>query len=138
VGGEEEGIRAHPFEALAGLGEDGKGVAGGRQYGGGMVARGNRAMAWERRKGVEHQLQEYRGKLLIGRRRYGRGTRARSTAAARAGGGRRVAAREWAGKPRDRVGEEIRRRMGVRGRKGAALTGRDSRNGGGGGVEQKK
>jgi hypothetical protein len=41
------------------------------------------------------------------------------------------------GKPRDKVGEEIRRRLGVRGRKGAALTGRNSRNGGGGGVEQR-
>jgi hypothetical protein len=45
---------------------------------------------------------------------------------ARAGGGRRVAAREWAGEPRDRVGEEIRRRLGVRGGKGAALPGRNS------------
>jgi hypothetical protein len=45
---------------------------------------------------------------------------------ARAGVGRRVVAREWAREPRDRVGEEIRRSLGVRGGKGAALPSRNS------------
>jgi hypothetical protein len=34
-GGKEEGTETHPFEASVGLGEVGKVVAGGEQYGGG-------------------------------------------------------------------------------------------------------
>jgi hypothetical protein len=103
--------------------------AEGRRCGGA----GNRTTVKERRKEVGNELQEVPGLLFIERRGKKNGTWPGATAAARVGGatgsgggGRRVAAREWAGGPRDRVGEEIRRRLGVRGSKGAVLTGRSS------------
>jgi hypothetical protein len=68
-GGEWEGTGTHSFEGLAGLREVGKGVAGGDSSGGGVVVRGSRATARERRKGVGNQLQEFRGQLFIGKRR---------------------------------------------------------------------
>jgi hypothetical protein len=53
------------------------------------------------------------------------------------GGAVRVAARERAGEPRDRAGEGIRQRWMGQGARGAALAGQNSRNGGGGGAENR-
>jgi hypothetical protein len=63
------------FEGLAGLGEAGKGLAGGRQERRRHGGMGSLAAAWKRHKGVGEQLQEVPELLYIGRRERGRGAK---------------------------------------------------------------
>jgi hypothetical protein len=95
-GGEEEGIRAHPIGTLAGLGEDRKWVAGGRQERRRHGGAGSQAAAWGRRKGVGERLLEVPGVLFIGKEREERGARPGATAAAQGSGTGSSGRRRWA------------------------------------------